>query len=98
MVRRSFSVGVTIAALVLAISTVQDAQAQGKRGGGGMGMRGARGVNPLMLAGNPAVQKELGLSEENTAKVKEIAEDVRQEMGEQIANSGIDFAALRDLQ
>jgi hypothetical protein len=98
MVRRSFSVGVTIAALALAISTVQDAQAQGKRGGGGMGMRGARGVNPLMLVGNPAVQKDLGLSEENATKVKEITDDVRQEMQEQIAGSGIDFQGLRDLQ
>jgi hypothetical protein len=97
MVRRSFSVGVTIAALALAISTVQDAQAQGKRGGG-MGMRGARGVNPLMLVGNPAVQKDLGLSEENATKVKEITDDVRQEMQEQIAGSGIDFQGLRDLQ
>src|ERR1700722_20023382 len=98
MVRRSFSIGVTIAALALAISTVQDAQAQGKRGGGGMGMRGARGVNTLMLVGNPAVQKDLGLSEENATKVKEITDDVRQEMQEQIAGSGIDFQGLRDLQ
>ena len=97
MVRRSLSVGVTIAALALAISTVQDAQAQGRRGGG-MGMRGARGVNPLMVVGNAAVQKDLGLSEENADKVKEITDDVRQEMQEQIAGSGIDFQALRDLQ
>jgi hypothetical protein len=97
MVRRSFSVGVTIAVLALAISTVQDAQAQGKRRGGGMGMRGPRGVNPLMVVGNAAVQKDLGLSEENVSKVKEITEDVRQEMGEQIAGAGINFRDLQDL-
>jgi hypothetical protein len=96
MVRRSLSIGVTIAALALAISTVQDAQAQGR--GRGMGMRGARGVNPLMIVGFKAVQKDLGLSEDNAAKVKEITEDVRQEMQEQFAGSGIDFQGLRDLQ
>ncbi len=97
MVRRSLSVGVTIAALALAISTVQDAQAQGRRGGG-MGMMRPRGVSPLMVVGNKAVQKDLGLSEENAAKIKEITDDVNQERQEQLAGSGIDFQGLRDLQ
>lgn len=96
MVRRSLSVGVTIAALALAISTVQDAQAQGRRGG--MGMMRPRGVSPLMVVGNKAVQKDLGLSEENAAKIKEITDDVNQERQEQLAGSGIDFQGLRDLQ
>ena len=95
MVRRSLSVGVTIAACA-GDPTVQDAQAQGRRGG--MGMMRPRGVSPLMVVGNKAVQKDLGLSEENAAKIKEITDDVNQERQEQLAGSGIDFQGLRDLQ
>ena len=63
-----------------------------------MGMMRPRGVSPLMVVGKRAVQKDLGLSEENAAKVNEITDDVNQERQEQLAGSGIDFQGLRDLQ
>lgn len=84
---------VFVVALVFALSNVQEAKAQ-RRGGGRMG---PQGVNPLGIVGNEAVQKDLGLKPEQTDKVKDIAQDAQDESREQITNSGIDFAGLRDL-
>lgn len=69
---------VGIAAIVVAMMACQEARAQGRRGGRMGGMQ--RGVSPLMVAGSPAVQKELGLSEDKVAKIKDLTEDSRQEM------------------
>jgi hypothetical protein len=98
MVRRGLSVCVTVATILLVASTVQQAHAQGRRGGGGMmGMGGGQGVNPLGLVGNAAVQKDLGVSEDKAEKLKDIAGDVRQDVQEEFQSAGIDFGALRDL-
>jgi hypothetical protein len=94
MVRRSLLLSVTVAALLLAASTIQEARAQGR---GGRGMGRPQGVSPVTIVENKAVQKELGVSEENAAKIKDIAGDVREESMQQVAGAGIDFRALQDL-
>lgn len=50
------------------------------RGGFGGGMGGPQSA--LMLAGNPAVQKELGVSEDQIAKLKTLGDEARAEMSE----------------
>jgi len=94
MVRRSLLLSVTVAALLLAASTVHEARAQGRRGGG---MRGPQGVSPVTVVENKAVQKDLGISEEAAAKIKDIAGDVREEMMQQVSGAGVDFRGLQDL-
>ena len=96
MVRRGLSIFVGVATVLMLASMVQPAQAQGRRGGGGM-MGRPQGVAPLSLVSNAAVQKELGLNEEKADKLKDIAGDVQSEVREKMAESGIDFQGLRDL-
>lgn len=57
----------------LAITATADAQQGGGRGRGGMGGFGRGGI--FMIVGNEAVQKDLGLSSSEVAKVKEITDD-----------------------
>ncbi len=95
MLRKSLVPCVAIAALSMLVVDVQQAHAQ--RGRGGMGMRGPQGVNDLQVATNAAVQKELNLKPEQTEKIKDLAQDVREETMQQMQASGIDFQGLRDL-
>ena len=61
----------------LAFSTAVQAQPGGGRGGpgGGFGRGGGGGGGVLMLAGNEAVQKDLGLAEADVAKVKAVTDE-----------------------
>jgi len=93
MVRKSLLFCVAVAALLLVVSTVQEARAQGRRGG----MMGPQGVSPVTVVEHKAVQKELGLSEDKAEKVKDIVNDVREELTQQVEGAGIDFRGLRDL-
>lgn len=54
-------------------------------GGGGFG-GGAQ--SPLMLAGNEAVQKELGLKEDQVSKIKGLNDDARKEMQSAFGTGG----------
>jgi len=85
MVRRSLLLSVAVAALLLAASTGQEAQAQGRRGGGMFG----QGVSPFTTVANAAVQKELGLNEDQVAKVKDIAQDHREDLQQQREGAGL---------
>src|SRR5580704_11509896 len=87
MMRKGLSVSVTVAAILLAVTTVQQAHAQGRRGGGGMGMM--QGFSPLAIVGNPAVQKELGLKEDQAAKVKDISQDYQEDLQQQREGAGL---------
>ncbi|HYW77953.1 MAG TPA: Spy/CpxP family protein refolding chaperone [Thermoguttaceae bacterium] len=71
--------------ILLGAALVSTAEAQSRRGGGGM--RGSL----IGLLSNEAVQKELTLDEEQIGKVKAIGEKLRAEMGEQ-------FGKLRDIE
>ena len=61
--------------LIIGVALATSVDAQGPGGGGrrGMGMFGRGGI--LMLAGNEAVQKDLGLSDDETSKVKTVLEE-----------------------
>jgi hypothetical protein len=94
MLRKSLVPCVAIAALSLLVVDAQQAQAQ--RGRGGM-MRGPQGVNDLQVATNAAVQKELNLKPEQAEKIKDLAQDVREETMSSLSGAGVDFQGLRDL-
>jgi hypothetical protein len=76
MLRKSLVPCVAVAALSLLLVSVNQANAQGRRGGG---MGGPQGVNDLMVAGNAAVQKEVGVKPDQAEKIKDLAADVREE-------------------
>jgi hypothetical protein len=84
----------TCVALLAAPAVTQ--QQKGKRGGGfggGMGMGG--GNTEAALLANPSVQKELKLSEDQIAKVKEVSQKVNEKYAserQEIFKGGGDFA------
>lgn len=92
--------GLATLAVMGAMATSAFAQpgGTGGRGRGGFGFGGGFGgpQSGLMLAGNPAVQKELGVTEDQIAKLKKLGEEAREEM-QAGGGGGGDFAALRDL-
>lgn len=96
MLRKSLGACVAIAALSMLVVSVQQANAQGRRGGG-RGMGGPQGVNDLMTAGNAAVQKEVGVKPEQAEKLKDLTADVREEMMSAMASAGISREGLQDL-
>lgn len=76
---------VLVVTLVLGVVCVSAAQAQERgRSGRGLGSRSSL----LGLLGIEAVQKEMKLTDEQTAKVKEIVEKLRTELREQYAALG----------
>jgi len=81
--------------LALALVSIGTAQEQGRpRGGfGGGTFGGGLGSGPLTLVSNEAVQKELGLNDEQVAGIRKLAEESRTEL----RGSFGDFAALRNL-
>ena len=88
MVRRGLSVCVTQSPrLLLRVSMVQDAQAQGAAAAWDGDAAGASPARPLSAIA--AVQKELGLSEDKAAKVKDIAEDVRRGQAAAVRGRGL---------
>jgi hypothetical protein len=81
---------VSIAALLIAVMNVPDAQAQGHhQGRRSRGM--VQGVAPLFVIGHDAVQKELGLTQEQVAKVKDLVAEVHVEWTQQIQAAGGGF-------
>ncbi|MEI8380132.1 MAG: Spy/CpxP family protein refolding chaperone [Planctomycetota bacterium] len=89
--------GLATLAVLGAMATSAFAQPGGAGGRGRGGFGGGFGgpQSGLMLAGNPAVQKELGVTEDQIAKLKKLGDEAREEM--QAGGGGGDFAALRDL-
>ncbi|WP_010588107.1 hypothetical protein [Schlesneria paludicola] len=72
------NIGILCAMAVLAFAGMADAQGPGGRGGrGGPGGRGGL----ISLASNEAVQKDLALSSDAAAKVKELADEFRESLG-----------------
>lgn len=96
MLRKSLGACVAIAALFVLAVNVQETQAQGRRGGGGM--RGPQGVNDFSVASSKAeaVKKELNLKPEQAEKLKDLSDDIREEMQSQLAASGVSFAGLQE--
>ncbi len=92
--------GLATLAVLGAMATSAFAQpgGAGGRGRGGFGFGGGFGgpQSGLMLAGIPAIQKELGVSEDQIAKLKKLGDEAREEM-QAGGGGGGDFAALREL-
>lgn len=67
----------------LAFATTVQAQGPGGRGGrGGFGGFGGGAGGILMIAGNEAVQKDLGLTDDGAAKIKAVTDEYRAAMQE----------------
>lgn len=77
--------------LSLVAVTLVAAPALGQQGRG----LGLFGRSLISLAGNEAVQKDLGLTD--AAKVNALAQEYREAMQQEMSGSGIDFQGLRDL-
>src|SRR5262245_48411981 len=81
--RRLSGISAVALALCLSVSSVATAQQQGRRGrgnfGGGFGGFGGGGLSFLIQ--NPQVQKELKLSEDQIAKLKEVTDAAGQAAG-----------------
>ncbi len=73
MNRRLVFVSACAAVLLVSVVAYGQQRGQGGRRGGGMGMMG-RGMGAAMLLRNEAVQKELGISDEQKTKLQELAE------------------------
>jgi hypothetical protein len=85
-----------VTALLIAVANVPKARAQARhRGTAGLGM--GQGVAPVFVIGHEAVQKELGLKQDQIAKVKELVAEVREEWTQQIQAAGLDSRGQQDL-
>ncbi|MCI0361275.1 MAG: hypothetical protein L0211_22565 [Planctomycetaceae bacterium] len=89
MCRKLFwALGLSLVAVMLVASPVLAQQGRGR------GLFG-RSQSLVSLAGNEAVQKDLGLTD--AAKVNALSEEYRDAIQKELSDSGIDFGALRDL-
>jgi len=75
-----------LAALIAGLVLTSSLAAQG-RGGGFVGGRG--GFGPLMLAGNEAVQKEIGVNDDQKAKLAALREEFQKEDEKVRTDAGI---------
>lgn len=74
-------VGSPLMALAVTLMMANAAEAQQRQGGGrGAGMGGFGIQREVSLAGNPAVQKELGLNEEQAKEAEALATEFREEL------------------
>jgi hypothetical protein len=79
---------------VVTLASLMTASAFAQPPGGGRGGFGMGQSSPLQLVGNAAVQKELGMSEDQIAKAKTLGDEAREEL---TAGGGGGFQGLRDL-
>jgi len=91
-------VGLVVVAVLLG-GVSAHAQFRGGPGGGGrgfgMGMMGGPGTGgPLMLAGIPAIQKEIGLEGEGAEKVQKLVDSFREEMTAEAEKAGLGFGGF----
>jgi Spy/CpxP family protein refolding chaperone len=87
--------GLGIAAMALVALIAAAAEAQQGRGGFGFGGPGGRGL--VSLAGNEAVQKDLGLSADVTSKLNTLNEDLRAARTKEYSAAGIDIQDFQNL-
>jgi hypothetical protein len=90
MSRRGIVCVVTVTAVVLAFADFQQLVAQGRRGG--LVARGPLGVDDLTVASLEAVQKEVGARPEQKEKIKALADDVREEIMQQMSSASVGLA------
>jgi Spy/CpxP family protein refolding chaperone len=90
--RRFFGITMPVLALCLLVGNVAMAQGRGGRGGFGGGMFQ---MGPAQLLGFAQVQKELKMTDDQTAKVKEILDAARPPRG---GNGGVNFREMTEEQ
>ncbi len=81
MKQRMVFLGAFAAILMVSVMAYGQRQGQGQGGRRGMGMMG-RGISMAMLLRDAAVQKEIGVSEEQQSKMREVMASERQGQGE----------------
>jgi hypothetical protein len=93
----------TLGLVVVIAAVFSGGLAHAQPGGGGRGGRGGPGFGPpgmgrgpgmggvMMLAGNPVVQKEIGLEGEAAAKVQKLVTSFREEMQSAMEEAGLGF-------
>ncbi len=101
---RSSSFFIGILAIAVCLSAPRAIQAQRGEGGGGRAGRGMFGggmfggaPNQIALLGNPAVQKELGLSEDEQKSLGKLVASYQADLRGSMEKLGIDFGALREM-
>ncbi|MFN0020345.1 MAG: hypothetical protein ACKVP0_18965 [Pirellulaceae bacterium] len=72
------------AALIAGLVLTTSLSAQGRGRGGGRG-----GMSPLMLAGNEAVQKEIGVTDDQKAKLTELGKEFQEASAKVRTDAGI---------
>jgi hypothetical protein len=83
----------TVGLVVVAVAALWGSTAYAQ-GGRGFGMMGG-GI--FFVAGNEAVQKEIGIDSAAASKLQRIVEEYRQDMRTENERGGINFQALQDL-
>jgi len=83
------------AALIAGLALTTSLSAQGRRGGG-FGMGGQ--TSPLFLVASEAVQKEIGITDDQKAKLTALREEFLAEMGKVRTDAGITGRDLTDEQ
>lgn len=84
-----WSLGLSLVAASLIASPVLGQQGRGR------GLFGRTSQSLVSLAGNEAVQKDLGVTD--AAKLNALSEEYREAIRQEMTGLGIDFGALRDL-
>jgi Spy/CpxP family protein refolding chaperone len=85
-----------VAALVATAGAQEKGQKGRGRGAGGPGFFGGGG-SLVMLAGDEAVQKELGLGEAEKGKVETIGREANDARREELSSAGVDFRNIQNL-
>lgn len=89
-----FVSGLLAVALIAGAAQAQEGQ-KGRRGGGG-GLFGG-GNSLIFLAGNEAVQKDIGVGDAEKAKIEAISREANEARREAVSAAGVDFANFQNL-
>ena len=84
-----------VAALMAGLVLTNSLSAQGRGRGGGFGGGGQGGL--ARLAGNEAVQKEIGVTDEQKAKLKTLGEEAAKEAQEEASAAGLGAGGFQNL-
>ena len=77
-----------LAALIAGLVLTTSLSAQGRGRGGGFG-GGRGGFSPLMLVANEAVQKEIGVTDDQKAKLTALREEFQKESAKVRTDAGL---------
>jgi hypothetical protein len=87
--------GCLLAVALVASAGAQEGQKGGRGRGGGFGFFGGNSL--ISLATNDAVQKELGVTDADKAKITTISEESNTARREEMSSAGVDFRNFQNL-